>query len=410
MSENHVIVACPYSYPFGSRYELEEIYRSKKHLYRHLDTLISLAVIASSITTEDKIHYCLGRYCTRTNLLHLMHEYSSYGKEDDSLYLLVTSEGYCGYEGFEDNDSGGQTWTRYIVDEARTPVKNGAPLSAETARNIRTTTYTYAVEKYDTKNQPRKLYKEWPMKCNCGTEVVDLVPGTEMYNRFMFPSAVKKTRRIPVYYPQEAPMTWEVETSCYSFYGLDFEVIFVDYTSEKPYALLYREDKTGTGEFTSYLPHWHITDKSSLFETYSTRDLLDGEYNVITSEDIAEFLFENPVHFFMFNACSHGGMFGTGLIDRPNKDAAIWNVCSADEVAWHDPHEGSWGAGMFEYNAILHSQGKDLTWGGIEKDIRKNLSHISSIFPQCTQTFTVHNPSDYYGMFVRNARFAHTFN
>ena len=33
MSENHVIVACPYSYPFGSRYELEEIYRSKKHLY-----------------------------------------------------------------------------------------------------------------------------------------------------------------------------------------------------------------------------------------------------------------------------------------------------------------------------------------------------------------------------------------
>ena len=205
-------------------------------------------------------------------------------------------------------------------------------------------------------------------------------------------------------------MTWEVETSCYSFYGLDFEVIFVDYTSEKPYALLYREDKTGTGEFTSYLPHWHITDKSSLFETYSTRDLLDGEYNVITSEDIAEFLFENPVHFFMFNACSHGGMFGTGLLDRPNKDAAIWNVCSADEVAWHDPHEGSWGAGMFEYNAILHSQGKDLTWGGIEKDIRKNLGHISSIFPQCTQTFTVHNPSDYYGMFVRNARFAHTFN
>lgn len=26
MSENHVIVACPYSYPFGSRYELEGTY------------------------------------------------------------------------------------------------------------------------------------------------------------------------------------------------------------------------------------------------------------------------------------------------------------------------------------------------------------------------------------------------
>lgn len=382
---NHVFVVSPFVDPFNPT-QASPAYASHPLVQRHIDTVFDFLMAANALTGTENIHLLGGHLAHRKTIRKAL-EYDipyDYGvKQGDNVFMFVSSDGYIAHENMEeldfyDEDEGPWKWRQYIVDEAVVPPFTGVPITPANIRSIRSTTYTYVRNKFDSTGRSRTLYKGNKRESRYGVEVVNLTKGSEIYNTILGNNPVKQIPRYLTIYNQNGESTgWSFVTSEFMLRERYFEVIASDLTSDNPCALFFREDKDNTGKFTSYLPPKKTNmPASSMFATYSKKGLLDGEYNVFSNDDLAEVLYEFPANFFMVNAFNHAGGMGTGLYyQNMDNSTYIMNMSSIDGNVHYWGSNGCIGVDAFEHALLSKKETFDdvLSFINSEMSVTNNI-------------------------------------
>lgn len=387
--KNHVFIISPFV-SYWDPVSPEPRYSGHPLVSHHVDTVFSFLSIANELCDASKIHLLAGKFATRGNILkQLAYDIPYYAKQNDNVFVFVSSDGYVVHEQMME-ENGRMKWRQFVVDEAVVPPLMEGPITRDNVRSIRTTTYTYMRDKFDRGNKSRTIYKGNPRTCRYGVRLIDnIFKGSEIYDILLGDNPIRTEERyIPIYDQNGESSTWNFTTKVFNFRGVETEVIFSDLT-DNPCMLVLDEDYSESGRFTSYLPpsatYRGNMPETSMFATYSHKGLLDDEYNVFSSDDLALLLTQYPCNFFMLNAFDHAGGFGPEInAQAQSLDTAVYimNLSSVYGKVHYLGQGGCIGVDAFELALLNEISTFDTVASKVKSDMGIT-NNISDLYQSC---------------------------